>query len=735
MAKANDSNHPLLKDLNGPQREAVLHQGGPLLVLAGAGSGKTRVIAHRIAYLISQGVRPHQILAVTFTNKAAEEMRSRVENLLGTRALGMWLSTFHSACVRILRKFIAELGYPSTFVIYDEHDRLTLVKECLKDLEFSEKILNPHSVVARISSAKNQLLGPEEFANLSGDFFEERVSKLYYLYQERLRKYNALDFDDLLMLTALLLQNHSQVLEHYHRTFQYILVDEYQDTNHAQYRLVHLLAQARRNLVVVGDEDQSIYRWRGADLRNILDFQQDFPDARVIRLEQNYRSTKKIITAAGAVIAHNLGRLGKELWTNNPEGDHLHYLQVEDEGEEAHLLASLVSRLTQEDGYNYRDFAVLYRTNAQSRVLEDGFRQRSLPYTIVGGVRFYERKEIKNILAYLKLTLNPTDDMAFKRAVMAPLRGVGKTTLEKLAGLARAHEVSLLTACGDPLLKDMVPSRQYNALTGFRQFILTWQEKIQDLDASEVVEALIKNSGLQAALEAENTPEARSRLENLGELISAAVEFEEESEDKTLAAFLDNVSLVSDIDTWDPAQGAVTLMTLHSAKGLEFPVVFITGLEEGIFPHAKSVNDEAELEEERRLCYVGMTRAKEKLFLTSTVRRKLYGTDTWNIPSRFLEEIPEEYMIKKELVAGTESRGMARHAPTGKAAFFAYDESQEAPLVDQYHIGQRVVHPQWGKGVILKRLGVGEDLKLIIDFTSVGQKKLAAKYASLEKAP
>jgi len=725
---------PILADLNPPQQAAVLHGEGPLLILAGAGSGKTRVITRRIAYLIGRrGVQPWQILAVTFTNKAADEMRRRVELLLGARGLNVALGTFHSTCVKILRRWHGELGLRSSFVIYDEADQLSLIKDCLKALDLSERTLNPRGVAARISRAKNELLTPGEYATVANDFAEERTAKIYSLYQDRLRASHAVDFDDLLMLTVLLFRQKPHVLQYHQTLWRYVLVDEYQDTNHAQYQIVNFLSQRHGNLCVVGDDDQSIYRWRGADLNNILDFERDHPGCAVIKLEQNYRSTRNILDAAGGVVAHNVGRKGKALWTENPTGESVVFYQARDEQAEADFVVRTIRRLAVEDGYSLGDFAVFYRTNAQSRVLEDALRREVTPYVIVGGLRFYERKEIKDLLSYLRLVANPDDAQSFKRIVNVPPRGIGQATVDKLEGLAIAEGTSLWQACRLAGERKLLSPKAQKALAELLALIERARVKLEVTTVPELLLELLDTTGYLADLKNEGTIEAESRIENLQELVSAAREFMERSEDRSLQAFLDSVALIADIDELAEGTGAVTLMTLHSAKGLEFPVVFITGMEEGVFPHARCLTDDDELEEERRLCYVGMTRAKARLFLSAALSRRLYTNAAYNLPSRFLDEVPPHLVERIDGLGGGRSTPSTEHlAPRQTAAGPRY-EGEEA-FVDHLQVGMRVRHPDWGIGTIKERIGEGEDLKVVVTFAGVGRKKLAAKFVNLERA-
>jgi DNA helicase-2/ATP-dependent DNA helicase PcrA len=753
-------NDPILSDLNPSQQEAVQHGDGPLLILAGAGSGKTRVITRRIAYLIARReVRPWQILAVTFTNKAAEEMKKRVEQLLGARGLAVALGTFHSSCVRILRKWHAELGFRQSFVIYDDADQLSLIKDCLKALNMGERAMNPRGVAARISRAKNEMLTPGEYAGMAADFTDERTAKIYSLYQERLRASHAVDFDDLLMLTVLLFRDHPHVLEYYQNLWRYVLVDEYQDTNQAQYQIVNFLSRRHGNLCVVGDDDQSIYRWRGADLNNILDFERDHPGCRVIKLEQNYRSTQNILDAAGDVVAHNVGRKGKTLWTENPGGEPIVVHHARDEQAEADFIAQRIRALAADEKQSLDDFAVFYRTNAQSRVLEDALRRDVMPYVIVGGLRFYERKEVKDLIAYLRLVANPDDAQSFKRVVNVPTRGIGAATVEKLEGLAQAERVSMWEGCTRIADRKILGPKVLKALAELMGVIERARAKLDVLAVPELIVELLDTTGYLADLKNEGTIEAESRVENLQELVSAAREFLERSEDRSLQAFLDSVALIADIDEMSEGTGAVTLMTLHSAKGLEFPVVFITGMEEGVFPHARALSNDAELEEERRLCYVGMTRARQRLFLTCALSRRLYSNDNFNLPSRFLDEVPGRLVERWNGFGRAESRelsaekgrwrttsdepraasyggaGMSRQTASDGGRRTA-DQQYEpvAPFVDHLQVGMRVRHPEWGLGTVKERIGEGEDLKVVITFAGVGRKKLAANFVQLDRA-
>jgi DNA helicase II / ATP-dependent DNA helicase PcrA len=708
----------ILRDLNAPQREAVTTTNGPVLVLAGAGSGKTRVIAHRIAYLLGvASVHPRNVLAVTFTNKAAEEMARRVETLLGP--VGMrppLIATFHSACVRMLRIHARHLGYPPHFVIYDEDDRLTLVRECMRETNTEERLATAQSLVHRISHLKNQMVGVEELEDLARGPREEAIAAVYRRYQARLGESGAVDFDDLLLLTVRLFEQVPDVLAWYRGLWRYVLVDEYQDTNRAQYRMVRLLTEEHRNICVVGDPDQSVYRWRGADLNNILDFERDYPGARVIRLEQNYRSTKRILKAASAVIAHNLGRKEKALWTDNSEGEPVAVLRAWDEHEEANFVAQTVYGLRSQ-GIPYGDVAVFYRTNAQSRVLEDALRRASIPYLIVGSVRFYERKEIKDALSYLRLIVNPDDDVAFRRAVATPSRGVGRATLLRLEEVRDPSAPSLLRRCAR--LPTDITGKPRRALEEFARRIAGLADKRETMPVPAFIEEVLQVSGYRAALEEERTPEAEGRLENLDELIAAAEDYQLGPDDPSLPGFLDTVALVSDIDEFDPAAGGVTLMTLHSAKGLEFSVVFMTGMEEGVFPHLRSMDSPEELEEERRLCYVGMTRAKQRLLLSFAQHRRLHGLGLGQ-PSRFLLEMPPE---QTTLLNGRQGDPASPVEPPA------------AGLPDDlpYRVGARVRHGRWGEGMLVGIEREGDDIIVTVRFASVGRKRLSLAYAQLEE--
>lgn len=734
-----------LDSLNPPQREAVLHGDGPLLILAGAGSGKTRVITCRIAHLIRErGVDPGNILAVTFTNKAANEMKERVERMLDIPLARLWISTFHSACVRILRQHIDRLRYKRSFVIYDETDRSSLIKACMTDLRIDAEQYQPRAIAARISALKNNLMDAEQYERTSGRFgFEEAVSRVYTLYQEKLRESDGLDFDDLLMLTVRLFEQHQDVFGYYQGLFHHVLIDEYQDTNRAQYRLVRLLTGKRQNLCVVGDDDQSIYKFRGADISNILNFEKDYPDAKVIKLEQNYRSTRNILDAAGAVVSRNLGRKPKELWTEKRGGDKiLRYKAVDEKDEARHICRTIQQEV--DEGRSLRQIAVLYRTNAQSRALEDALRDRSIPYRIFGGLRFYDRKEIKDVIAYLRVLHNPGDSVGLRRIINVPARGIGDTTIDKIEKAAGQEGVGLYQAAANADRTDITPS----AKKKLREFIGIMERMRADLGTmtiTDLVRRIIHETGYGAALEQEKTVESRIRIENLSELLTATEDFQEQNRDASLAAFLDQVALVTDLEqqtSTDAKRGnvdSVTLMTLHNAKGLEFSVVFMAGMEEGLFPHSRSAESEEELEEERRLCYVGITRAKERLILTHASERRLYGYPQANLVSRFVQEIPSEAV---EIVENAwEEHSFRRQAnwkdgvisPT-KAKTYEMDipAPRQSDRRDRYYKGAVVRHAKFGLGTVQRSEGAGEDLKISVSFPGHGVKTLSVKYANLE---
>ncbi|MBE3573307.1 MAG: DNA helicase PcrA [Moorella humiferrea] len=713
--------------LNKPQQEAVKHRGAPLLVLAGAGSGKTRVLTYRVASLIQEGVAPENILAVTFTNKAAQEMKERLEGLVGNAARRLQVSTFHSACVRILRRDGHFLGYRPNFTIYDTDDQQAVLREVLKELNLDEKKFPPRSVAHVISNAKNSLQTPEQYLSWSATVKEQQQGIIYRRYQERLKAANAMDFDDLIMQTVALWQNNPLILRYYQQRWQHILVDEYQDTNHAQYVLVRLLAGKGENLCVVGDPDQGIYGWRGADIGNILAFEEDFPNARVILLEENYRSTQPILKAANAVIQHNVGRKEKRLWTRRREGELLHLYSANDERDEGNYIAAEIYRRHTQESRPFSDFAVLYRTHAQSRALEEAFLQAGIPYEIVGGLKFYQRKEIKDILAYLRVIANPDDATSLLRIINVPRRGIGETSLARLEAFAASRGLSLYRALQQLENIPGIPAKGRQALQEMITLLDNLRQQQENLTITAMVTAILRETGYQAELEAEKTPEAQARLENLKEFLTVTRNYDQGSEKTELADFLAQVALVAESDTYSGGN-AVVFMTMHTAKGLEFPVVFLAGLEEGVFPHFRSLEDPEEMEEERRLCYVGMTRAKEVLYLTHAWTRNLYGSTMSNPPSRFLAEIPPD-LIARDGQAGPASPGggmtgsqQSRHG-SGTAPRVQYD----------WQLGDKVQHNSFGLGVVVKISGEGEDTVISVAFPEKGIKHLMVRYAPVRK--
>jgi DNA helicase II / ATP-dependent DNA helicase PcrA len=702
-----------LADLNPAQREAVLHTEGPLLVVAGAGSGKTRVLTHRVAHLIAAvGVQPNEILAITFTNKAAGEMRSRLEDLLPEVARRIWILTFHAACGRILRREAPRLGYKTNFTIYDQADQVRLVKQCLEELERDPKRFPAKGIHEHISSAKNQLIGPAEYRNRVDSFYDQTVAEVYDLYQRRLFAANAVDFDDLLMLTVDVLERFPEAKERWQKAFRYILVDEYQDTNHAQYRLLQLLAEKHRNVCVVGDPDQSIYAFRGADIRNILEFERDFGETTTIPLEQNYRSTNTILRAANAVISHNRERKPKNLWSDLGDGDPVRVLEVEDEHAEARFVASELAALV-DQGVNGSEIAVFYRTNAQSRVLEDILVRQEIPYQVIGGPRFYERAEVKDLIAYLQVIDNPFDAVSLQRIANRPRRGIGDASLARLRSYADGHGLSLWEALEFPEEAGLGPA-QARSVNALRTLIQSLQAGALELAVDELVERTLDRSSYRAALEAERTIEAQGRIENLQELVGVAQEYEASAPEPNLSTFLQEISLFSDQDALRDQQSLVTLMTLHNAKGLEFRAVFMIGMEEGVFPHSRSL-EENSLEEERRLAYVGMTRAKEWLTLTHASARALYGSRNYNLPSRFLDELPQDELHRERLRPTSWSgygSPTARVQPRGEAPELATGDS-----VRHQTLGEGIVTAVEPGGVVSVRFA-GEDVdrRLVLDY-------------------
>ena len=736
--------------LNPPQREAVAQTEGPVLILAGAGSGKTRVLTHRIAYLMDEkGVNPWNILAITFTNKAAQEMRERVDKLVGFGSESIWVSTFHSACVRILRRHIDNLGYDTNFTIYDTDDQKSLMKDVCRKMNIDTKIYKERSLLAQISHAKDELLTPDDMeVKAAGDYNMKKVASVYREYQAALRKNNALDFDDLIVKTVELFQNCGAVLEYYQERFKYIMVDEYQDTNTAQFKFISLLAQRYQNLCVVGDDDQSIYKFRGANIGNILGFEHVFPDARVIRLEQNYRSTRNILNAANQVIANNTERKAKTLWTENEEGSKVHFRQFLNAYEEAEYVAGEIGKLKRNGLGNYRDCAILYRTNAQSRIFEEKFITANIPYKLVGGVNFYARKEIKDLLCYLKTIDNARDDLAVQRIINVPKRGIGATTLGRVQDYADNMGISLYEALR---VAEEVPSigRSLSKIDGFVTFIQMLKSKADVMTVEEILQEVIDSTGYVAELEAEDTEESRARIENIDELISKTVAYQEAMEEQnqpaTLSGFLEEVALVADIDTVDPDQDYVLLMTLHSAKGLEFPKVFMVGMEDGIFPSHMTISygDDGELEEERRLCYVGITRAMKDLTLTCAQQRMIRGETQYNRVSRFVREIPRELVDLGHTIQEKKPKvedmipTPAKYSKMKEILQGRNYKPREFKVTKanslEYEVGDTVRHIKFGVGIVKEIVEGGRDYEVTVEFDKVGVKKMFASFAKLKK--
>lgn len=765
----------LINGLNDKQKEAVLATDGPCLVIAGAGSGKTKVLTHKIAYDIESGIKPWNILAITFTNKAANEMKERIEKLIGDAARDLWMGTFHSICVRILRRYIDRIGYKTDFVIFDTSDQKTLIKECLKTLKVDDKIFTDRGVLSEISNGKNEMLEPKAYGvKYAGDFRKKTIGEIYELYQRRLRENNAIDFDDIINFTIKILSENPDVLDYYTEKFKYILVDEYQDTNKAQFTLVSLLASKYGNVTAVGDNDQGIYSFRGADISNILNFERDFPGTRIIKLEQNYRCTGNILKAANAVIKHNENKYDKKLWTENEEG-HLPCIYCgEDEYDEGRYIVEQINHLKTEEYYKNSDFTILYRMNAQSRAIEDILMREGIPYKVIGGLKFYERKEIKDIIAYLRLIHNSADNLSLKRIINEPKRGIGKTSIEQI------QEISDKT--GNSMYEIIRNAQEYGLTRVFsnsRDFIEQIEylkSKKDELKISDLIKETLNKTGYTKALENENSVEAETRIENLEEFLTVAIEFEEESADNTLAEFLENITLSSDIDGMEDQDNSITLMTLHSAKGLEFPVVFLVGMEEGIFPGYKTIGEPQALEEERRLFYVGITRAKQYLYLTCAKHRTIFGSTSYNQVSRFVKEIPEELLegyaevverksvdkeefkdygyrwsygkgqtVKtfkmseedKSAVAktigeqGTKSEYQYRTAESFLNSIKQNNQTNDVDL-SKYQVGQRVYHKKFGEGTITKLEQEGNDVKVDLEFDKAGHKRLMAKFAGLE---
>ena len=759
--------HPLLNGMNDRQAEAVQTTEGPLLIMAGAGSGKTRVLTHRIAYLIDEKeINPWNILAITFTNKAAREMRERAEKLK-TEAQDCLIATFHSMCVRILRREADHIGYNRNFTIVDPGEQRTLMKRILKNLNLDPKKWNERAILGTISNAKNDLIDEVAYANLAGDMYTEIVAKCYTAYQKELRQSEAMDFDDLIMLTLRLFDQNPDVLTYYQQRYQYIHVDEYQDTNHAQYQLVKLLAMRFKNICVVGDADQSIYGWRGADMQNILDFEKDYPEAKVVLLEENYRSTKTILQAANEVIRNNRNRRPKNLWTQNEDGEEIVYYRANDEQDEALFVARTIDQLSRE-GYSHKDFAVLYRTNAQSRTVEEALLKSNIPYTMVGGTKFYSRKEIRDVISYLNLIANPSDNISYERVVNEPKRGVGPGTVEKIRNFASSQEISLLDASANILLSP-VKGKAAQAVYDFANMLLDLRERLDDYTVTELVEAVLEKTGYAASLAAQATLESQARIENIEEFLSVTKNFDESPDNPAdesgldkLSRFLNDLALIADTDDGDQESSEVTLMTLHAAKGLEFPVVFLIGMEENVFPLSRASEDEDELEEERRLAYVGITRAEKILYLTNANSRMLYGKTNYNHPTRFLREISSDLLDYQGLARPANSsfkvsytnsdtskfgQGMSlaqalqerkrQAAPssisTGSLPFGKGGQSQPSKPEVTWAIGDIAHHTKWGDGTVLAVSGSGNNQELKINFPEVGLKKVLASIAPIEK--
>jgi DNA helicase-2/ATP-dependent DNA helicase PcrA len=774
-----------LKELNDKQYEAVINTEGPCLVIAGAGSGKTKVLTYKIAYLVGEKkVLPWNILAITFTNKAANEMRERAEALVGEAVKDIWMGTFHSICVRILRKFIDRIGYNSSFIIFDTSDQKTLVKQCMKELQIDDKTFNERGVLSEISNAKNEMLEPEQYSiRVGNDFRRSKIAKVYELYQKRLKDNNAIDFDDIINFTVKILMENPDVLEYYANKFKYVLVDEYQDTNKSQFTLITLFASMHGNVTAVGDNDQGIYSFRGADISNILNFEKDFPGTKIIKLEQNYRCTGNILRVANEVIKNNEVKYEKKLWTQNEEGNLPKVYSADNEYDEGSYIAQQIEHLRREEYYKYSDFAVLYRMNTQSRAIEDIFRRENIAYKIIGGLKFYERKEIKDIIAYLRLIQNPSDNLSLNRIINEPKRGIGKTSLDNIAQVAEQNNTSMYE-----VIKNADQYGLNRVYLNSREFVDTIENLIikkESLKVSDLIKQTLNKTGYTKALELENTVEAENRIANLDEFLTVAMEFEDESAENSLSDFLEGITLSSDIDNADEEVDSVTLMTLHSAKGLEFPVVFLVGMEEGIFPGYQSMQEPKELEEERRLCYVGVTRAKENLFLTCAKQRTVFGSTSCNMTSRFLNEIPAELLDGAEEALGGRSKkhifeketfgdskytwtygngslnssmktykigeyepgGVAAKSNTTNSSGYAFKKTAESFLnslgkvgngagknIDfaQYKEGTRVYHKKFGEGIINEVEAEGDDLKVDISFEKFGHKRLMAKFAGLE---
>lgn len=725
----------LLDGLNREQQQAVQHTEGPLLILAGAGSGKTKVLTVRIAYLLSQGVNPYEILAITFTNKAAKEMKSRVEGLVGDVANRIWLSTFHSFCAKFLRFELDNfLGYNSNFTIYDTSDSQVVIKAALKALNLDDKYYPVGAMISAISDAKNKLMFASDYRKQARDFYQQKVADVYEYYERELRKNNALDFDDLLLIAVKLLQSNAAVLEKYSKRFKYVMIDEYQDTNHAQYLLAYLLSSHWKNIAVVGDADQSIYAWRGADIQNILDFEKDYPNCTSIKLEQNYRSTKIILDAANAVIDNNEGRPEKNLWTDKVEGAKIQHFTAQSEHEEAAFIGDTIVKKHDIHGVPYGDMAILYRTNAQSRVLEEALIKRALPYTMVGGTKFYDRKEIKDVLAYLRVLYNPFDDLSLLRIINVPKRSIGATTVSKLQDYARENGTSLFMTLTQLHLVDTIKGKTKEKLEEFGILIFTLVAEMDDKSVLDILEAILDRTGYLAQLEESTDPQDQARAENIGELLSVAKDFQDTNPTGTVEDFLEQVALVNDVDSFEQEESKVTLMTLHAAKGLEFPIVFLGGLEEGLFPHSRTLMNPEEIEEERRLAYVGITRAEKELYISNATTRTVFGRTSSYLPSRFIDEIPAELVDSlraKRRIPDDIKPTVPRHMSVASRPVTKPIIRNE--VIADWKVGDTAIHSKWGNGKVVNVSGEGAGMKLTIEFPTQGVRVVMAKFAPVKK--
>lgn len=725
----------LLDGLNREQQQAVQHTEGPLLILAGAGSGKTKVLTVRIAYLLAQGVNPYEILAITFTNKAAKEMKSRVEGLVGDVANRIWLSTFHSFCAKFLRFELDNfLGYNSNFTIYDTSDSQVVIKAALKALNLDDKYYPVGAMISAISDAKNKLMFASDYRKQARDFYQQKVADVYEYYERELRKNNALDFDDLLLVAVTLLQSNAAVLDKYSKRFKYVMIDEYQDTNHAQYLLAYLLSSHWKNIAVVGDADQSIYAWRGADIQNILDFEKDYPNCTSIKLEQNYRSTKIILDAANAVIDNNEGRPEKNLWTDKVEGAKIQHFTAQSEHEEAAFIGDTIVKKHDIHGVPYGDMAILYRTNAQSRVLEEALIKRALPYTMVGGTKFYDRKEIKDVLAYLRVLYNPFDDLSLLRIINVPKRSIGATTVSKLQDYARENGTSLFMTLTQLHLVDTIKGKTKEKLEEFGILIFTLVAEMDDKSVLDILEAILDRTGYLAQLEESTDPQDQARAENIGELLSVAKDFQDTNPTGTVEDFLEQVALVNDVDSFEQEESKVTLMTLHAAKGLEFPIVFLGGLEEGLFPHSRTLMNPEEIEEERRLAYVGITRAEKELYISNATTRTVFGRTSSYLPSRFIDEIPAELVDSlraKRRIPDIIKPIVPRHMSVASRPVTKPIIRNE--VIADWKVGDTAIHSKWGNGKVVDVSGEGAGMKLTIEFPTQGVRVVMAKFAPVKK--